>query len=268
MKYLLYIWCFLIITPGFARVYVDGRRTGGDGSSWQEAYRTVEEAIRAAGPGQEIWVADGIYQPSQPLNLKEGMRLYGGFNGTETSFDQRKVMQQSAVIDGRGSLVHVLEISQKAKGCVVDGFHIRGGNATGSFGWNSYGGNHMGELSVSNCYFKGNESGSVEGGVYSHYTSIFLHDSTFRNNRAKFGGGVMLDYKIPGHTSILERCVFSGNSATSEGGGFIVMPEALLLITQFSHSITPPTEVPYVFMRACLKMILLIQECPHYSITG
>lgn len=71
----------------------------GDGSSWEKATDDLQAAIDASSVGDEVWVAAGTYQPFNLINdkvttsyafiLKNGVSLYGGFAGTETSKDQR-----------------------------------------------------------------------------------------------------------------------------------------------------------------------------------
>lgn len=72
----------------------------GDGSSWASAMADLQEAIDASETGDQIWVAAGTYHPtkliksnkatSKAFMLKDGVSIYGGFEGTETSTDQRK----------------------------------------------------------------------------------------------------------------------------------------------------------------------------------
>jgi predicted outer membrane repeat protein len=57
---------------------------GGDGTSWATAFRTVEAAITAWNTCSEIWVANGVYSPASVIQLSEGMRIRGGFLGTES----------------------------------------------------------------------------------------------------------------------------------------------------------------------------------------
>lgn len=64
-----------------------------NGLTWARAKKTIQAAIdAAAAAGGEVWVADGTYQ--QDLTLKPFCYLYGGFNGTETSRDQRIVRKR------------------------------------------------------------------------------------------------------------------------------------------------------------------------------
>ncbi len=54
-----------------------------DGLSWATAKRTVTAALRAALPGDQIWVRYGVYY--ERITLQNGVSLYGGFRGTESS---------------------------------------------------------------------------------------------------------------------------------------------------------------------------------------
>ena len=75
---------------------------GGDGSSWTTALGDVQAAIDAAASGDSVWIATGTYYPSSvrelegaelfgySFELKDGVSLYGGFKGNETSLSERR----------------------------------------------------------------------------------------------------------------------------------------------------------------------------------
>ncbi|NJB83789.1 T9SS type A sorting domain-containing protein [Wenyingzhuangia aestuarii] len=78
---------------GYEPMYVNANATGAnDGSSWADAYTTIQDALAIAGTNSRIWVAKGIYKPSAqntPLEINATISIYGGFEGTETELSER-----------------------------------------------------------------------------------------------------------------------------------------------------------------------------------
>jgi predicted outer membrane repeat protein len=88
-------------------LYVDKDSTASnkDGRSWATAFSELQDAINAAELGQEIWVAEGIYHPTEidpyyaeleitenkykTFSLKEGISIIGGFAGSENAVSER-----------------------------------------------------------------------------------------------------------------------------------------------------------------------------------
>jgi hypothetical protein len=57
-------------------IFVNAAATGANnGTSWADAYQTVQPALTAAQPGTQVWVAAGRYVGC--ITLKEGVALYG-----------------------------------------------------------------------------------------------------------------------------------------------------------------------------------------------
>src|SRR5438094_1113498 len=97
----------LLILPVSSQAAVLRVKSGGtgNGSSWSAALGSIDTAMNQANAGDEIWVeakpkgSDGIdfyYESSVyavsglgQILVKDGVSIYGGFNGTETSRDQR-----------------------------------------------------------------------------------------------------------------------------------------------------------------------------------
>ena len=90
------------------RLYVKPQATGtGDGSSWDNAMSDLQAAINkladSSGKKGEVWVAAGKYTPTrrigdasatnvpQAFQMKDGISVYGGFAGNETSIAARKM---------------------------------------------------------------------------------------------------------------------------------------------------------------------------------
>lgn len=107
--------------------YVKTGNNSGDGTSWASAYTTLDEALDASQPGDEIWVAAGVYKPARLINtstknsrsfiLKDGVSLYGGFSGTESSKDERALkpsgnswdMENETILNGDDDIPDVWE---------------------------------------------------------------------------------------------------------------------------------------------------------------
>jgi hypothetical protein len=71
------------------------------------AFNDLQSALKAAAPGDEIWVARGRYLSTTVSSnreatfaLVEGTALYGGFNGTETTRDQREWSANRTILSG------------------------------------------------------------------------------------------------------------------------------------------------------------------------
>jgi len=151
------IWPDILPNQCVNRLYVNATATGANnGSSWTDAFTDLQAALNAAktlgGNCTEVWVAEGIYRPSTrtdfddprsaTFHLNDGLQLYGGFAGTETSRLQRNPSARSTLSgdlngdDDVGQLednsYHVLTTSEWETTVVVDGFAITAGNAGGA----------------------------------------------------------------------------------------------------------------------------------------
>ncbi len=230
-------------------IYVDKDATGGgnNGSSWTNAYLTVQSAIDVAAPGDEIWVAEGVYTPTTGITrtatftLANGVELYGGFNGTETAFTQRDWEENLTILSGDldgnditvngmvtntenitgSNAYHVVTGSGTDSSAVLDGFAITAGNADGSFtdpctavcGGGIY--NAFGDPTLSNLIIKGNLAFFEGGGMYNLESAPTLNKVTLSKNRARFGGAIYNIFSSP----LLENVILNENLADYNGGG-------------------------------------------------
>jgi hypothetical protein len=172
-----------------------------DGTSWAEAFATLQKALTVSSAGDEIWVAAGTYKPTPTTDrsvyfaLKNGVSVYGGFAGTESALSQRNwetnVTILSGDVDSDGTIAnnsyHVVVANTYAT-ALLDGFTITGGNAEGFHG----------------------------GGIYSSSGYARLSNLIISNSRAnQYGGGM---YNVNGSPS-LTNVTFSGNQSDDRGGG-------------------------------------------------
>ena len=93
-------------------IYVDASASGAnDGSSWSDAFRSLQSALAVAASDNEIWVAEGTYRPDQGPGIQPGDRdisfvvpygvpLFGGFRGTEGFSQDRTGSYSKTVLSG------------------------------------------------------------------------------------------------------------------------------------------------------------------------
>lgn len=200
-------------------VFVDRGVSGGmlNGLSWSDAYSSLAAALENVLSGQQIWVAEGTYYatagnsaasgPRDPLvsfELKSGVTLYGGFQGTEAEVNERDFTENTSILSGDideddtagiagMNSYHVVDGSGVDSSAVLDGFTVSNGFANGSFPDNSGGGILLdnGSPVVRNCIFSGNHSAGPGGAVMctSASSPVFLN-TLFVANQASAGSVV------------------------------------------------------------------------------
>ena len=212
-------------TAAQAQIYVDAGATGANnGSSWANAYTSLQSALDVGTGTDQIWIAEGTYTPSALLDAsdartatflitgdQDGLEIYGGFESGD-AFPDRSPTDHPVVFsgdlngddgpdtDGDGipdsgrddNAYHVL---------VFDG----GG---GIFGVDEIGSDVDASVTPATVL----DGISVTGGNAS------LGDRLFDN----FGGGLLCDGQGPSNTCspTLRNITFTGNFAVSGGGIF------------------------------------------------
>jgi len=220
-------------------IYVDVDATGAnDGSSWEDAYTTLQPALDEAVAGDEIWVAAGTYYPthlydpgylrSATFQLKNGVAVYGGFDPSvgDTEFGDRDWAANVTILSGeRGDpglvdnayhvFYHPAELALNST-AVLDGFTITAGNASDIAPYHRGGGmyNNGSSPTVTHCTFAGN-SAHYGGGMANELSSPSVTDCTFSGNSADNGGGMANTNASP----VVTGCTFSDNSVTQDYGG-------------------------------------------------
>lgn len=241
-------------------LYVKANAAGANnGTSWANAFTDLETALATAfAVGyDQVWVAAGTYKPTRDENgvnhspgyrgntfrLRSGVKMYGGFNGTENSVAQRNIKVNPTVLSGDfngddgpdfahtdDNFYHVVLANTLTATVILDGFIISGGNADshtsflGSPQGNEVGGglysvSNQSFLSISNCIFRNNYAAS-SGGAFSNqgtptFSSPSIKNTVFVANTAVFGGGInSSNFGTP----VIANCVFTNNSASMGSG--------------------------------------------------
>ncbi|MCB9769487.1 MAG: right-handed parallel beta-helix repeat-containing protein [Candidatus Omnitrophica bacterium] len=194
------------------RIYVKtGGADNGPGDSWENAFGSINAAMAWATDGTEIWVQGGDY--SEPIVLEEGVSLYGGFSGTETSLSERVPQSNPTRLLG-GDFFGSIVLGAGIRSATLDGFTVAGGRSDSGGGINLSG---PGSYTVANCRIVDNTSEEEGGGIFcgdGAEVSI-LHCSIDNNAAEGNGGGVYM-----GKDSILhfENSQVDSNLAVNGAG--------------------------------------------------
>ena len=62
-----------------------------NGTTWATSLNDLQTAINASSDGDFIFVEKGKYLLTTSILMKEGVKIYGSFAGTETSLSQRNL---------------------------------------------------------------------------------------------------------------------------------------------------------------------------------
>jgi hypothetical protein len=217
--------------------YVNANATGANnGTSWSDAFNDLQDALNSTCPGiAEIWVAAGTYYPTSGADrsisfvMKNGVAIYGGFNGNETLLSERDWLTNETILSGdigvsgdnSDNSYHVIfnSFNFLNTSAVLDGFFIKDGNAIGpNFPYTHGGGMHNNFASplIINCIFNGNQA-LAGGGIYNQSSHPEIKNCSFLENTSQnVGGGI---FNTNGSSPVISSSVFKGNTAADEGGG-------------------------------------------------
>ncbi|MCS7209227.1 MAG: DUF1565 domain-containing protein [Fimbriimonadales bacterium] len=174
--------------------YVRAGATG-NGSSWANAFGSIQQAINAAPANSEIRVAQGTY--NERLSISRNIELKGGYAGTGPNPDARDIGQYQTIIDAQNTGTAITINHNASDRMLIEGFIVQNGRATPARQFeDAYG-----------------------GGLYLYSGSPVIRYNWFRNNSALAtgnlqgaNGGAIFVYE---GAPIIENNIFSFNSATS-----------------------------------------------------
>ncbi len=202
-------------------IYVNAKVPPGgtaDGLTWASAVPTLQEGLALAASGDEVWVAAGTYLATgtNRFLLPSGVRLYGGFAGSETELSQRDAVRQVTILDGNGVFGSVVTIATDATADTrLDGFRIQNGRANEGGGVYCRGGAPV----IANNVITRNEAISAGAGVYCFNSSARvvgnrIFGQTYRALDNPIGGGIGCDGGAP----VIEENQIYGNAALGAAG--------------------------------------------------
>ena len=227
-------------------IYVSHDANGNDnGTSWEDAYYFLEDALANAPAGSQVWVANGTYRPGHyneggksivgfdaraySFVIPDSVSLYGGFSGSEESLDERGNGDEfvyGTILNGDiGELGNmddnVYHVVKTGSNNIIDGFVITSGNSNSASSPDDTGAgiyNTGDNIIITNCFFIGNSA--VQGAGIANYrvgestNNIEMNNCFFLKNKAGSGGGIG-NWDCP---TTIEHCVFIADTVTNMGG--------------------------------------------------
>jgi len=190
-------------------------------------HTTIQEAVDAAAPGDEILVAAGVYTDihqrgtiTQVVYISKTVTIRGGYNADFSAWDPDTY---STTLDaqGQGRVLYITgDISP-----TIEGLRITGGDATGlggSPGGNAGGGVYIitATATIRDNLIISNTTDIRGGGLYIASSAATLVSNTVMANAAgefDYGGGLCL----VGSDATLNNNTFISN--TAHGGGGLVL---------------------------------------------
>lgn len=242
----------------------------GDGTSWEDAFTDLHVALSIAEPGEEIWVASGIYTPGAnretTFELPGGVAIYGGFSGSEQYRYQRNWAANTTVLSGEigdpqlktDNVYHVVSaISTLSEpideSTILDGFTITRGHASLEADRKDTGGgvfSREGNPTLVNLNFIDNYALNHGGAVASieNTQPMTIVNSTFSGNTSSYNAGGIAN--LEGNILVVNSTLV-GN-AGGNGGGIVTMGkfgDPTAVTTEIQNSIlwgNPGGQITYV----------------------
>lgn len=256
--------CIMLAVSATTRYVTETPAGLANGSSWANASGSLQAMIDSSQYGDTVWVKAGTYfpthdpygdaNPADPRDktfyLKNGVKLFGSFAGTETDLAQRtlSVINTNATVlsgdigtaaDTADNCYHVLVSVSDDSTTQLNGFTITAGNAFGSgvlfietYPLSQSAGaglaNMYTALQVSNCIFERNHTASLGGGMFNNHASPVVSNCVFAYNTSLDHGGGMHN-EFPSVIQVFNS-VFYKNRANT-GGGILNEINAVLQVT-------------------------------------
>ena len=206
------------------RIFVDISKASSstqNGTSWATAYGNLQTGLAQAMQGTqneatEVWAAKGTYKPTATTNrdlsfvIPSGVRVYGGFLGTEDDLNTRDFRTNITLLSGEiGNLQvrddnsnHVVSFEGSSVNTFFDGFTVTDGYA-----------NFYVEKSANLSIINPPLTTTVERGggiILKSGANPLIVNCTFMNNAATTGGAIYANQSAP-H---IVNCKFMGNQGT------------------------------------------------------
>lgn len=195
--------------------YVDAAiGSSGNGTTWVEAFLTIQEGLNAAGNYDLVLVADGTYQGAGNRGLN-----FGGAAAYMKAEDYHGTT--TWIIDCQTADRGFYFQNGEGNDSIVDGFTIQNGRIRFGAGIRCA----AASPTIRNCTITGNNSGGgggdAGGGFYLDGSSPIIENCIISSNGTGGGGGDVGGgfCCIGGSAPVITDCQITGNTSGGEGGG-------------------------------------------------
>lgn len=213
------------------KYYVNATATGNnDGSTWADAFTDVNYALSQTRNNDEIWIASGIYKPHSSSRstyfdiIRSGLKIYGGFSGTETQLSDRVLGINETILSGdlqgndsnvtdfytnysnstrnTDNSVHIINITATGNNLLLDGLTIS--DAHNNLSATERGGaiikdKTVAKLTLKKCIIKNNVSRNDNAGLLAEFDlnntsgsrgKLIVENCQFVNNMSRLASGI------------------------------------------------------------------------------
>ncbi len=270
-------------------LYVDSAiASSGTGFSWLSPLKTVSEALAIANRYtcfNQIYVKKGTYYPmagnaiaasrdSSFRILRNGVRLYGGFAGTESSYTTRTNISGNTTIlsgdigvvnDSTDNSYHVMTIVAAPGTTIdstttVDGFKITRSYANNNSLFN-INGQSISSQDGGGLHISGLGTGTK--------TTVRITNCIFTRNSSNNFGGAIYNTGTNGNCSpIITACTFSGNTSTVNGGAIFAQDNCAFRLSGCSFTGNTAYQAGAVFCNVSVNSGFKITGCQFTANTG
>lgn len=250
-------------------IYIDADATGSnDGSSWNNAYSNLRDALVSSNDNEEYWIAEGTYfitntdDINSYLAVTSSIEVYGGFSGNETERSQRDWATNPVVwsgnigdpdlnTDNSRSLIRFFSGNSLIDGIIIEEvvhtdsgdsgsrtltvladaeFTMRNSIFRSNVGWNNSAILSSGTTTIENCLFHDNHQ--LSGGSMVSVGgggAITATNCTFANNTWDTSFGSAIGGNNLGDITVINTIISNSQASSS-------FPSA---ISSFSHCLLP-----------------------------
>jgi hypothetical protein len=267
---------FNFVAPTTAsRVYVNHAAGGANnGTSWTDAYTSLQTGIDNAFPGDELWVAKGTYKPSYAyertntsrfyhFRIPNAVAFYGGFVSGQTTTASRSdygiggtnetilsgdlsgddnytVTPWTGMTENSYHVIYHPKGFCMGTGTIMDGLTIQGGNANGSTADADGAGAYITQsmpISFTDVHFTRNSSLDDGSAIY------LINGDNAGSSQVTFTGSMFLNnssssdatvYCTNNSSAIFRSVDFSNNTVTTDGGAFLATTSAAVTLENVS----------------------------------